>query len=177
MRISAWWCVCRRQKVWLSVKCRCGALHSRCCQAGVNPVKNQVSAMPSPGVTNEKGRVLLGLGLFRRQLPDHDSTSAVVDLRGARGPSRRIRELPRHRHQPDAHPHPAARRRGGAPAGGVGAPSHKCRQAAERRRVRERGDEERGRLGAGHRDLGVRAHRSEERRVGKECRSRWSPYH
>ena len=29
------------------------------------------------------------------------------------------------------------------------------------------------------RDLGVRirAERSEERRVGKECRSRWSPYH
>src|SRR3712207_4563525 len=24
---------------------------------------------------------------------------------------------------------------------------------------------------------GVAAHRSEERRVGKECRSRWSPYH
>ena len=24
---------------------------------------------------------------------------------------------------------------------------------------------------------GVRAERSEERRVGKECRSRWSPYH
>src|SRR3712207_8990584 len=23
----------------------------------------------------------------------------------------------------------------------------------------------------------LRAHRSEERRVGKECRSRWSPYH
>ena len=23
----------------------------------------------------------------------------------------------------------------------------------------------------------VNAHRSEERRVGKECRSRWSPYH
>ena len=23
----------------------------------------------------------------------------------------------------------------------------------------------------------VRNHRSEERRVGKECRSRWSPYH
>src|SRR5256885_10851628 len=23
----------------------------------------------------------------------------------------------------------------------------------------------------------VRSHRSEERRVGKECRSRWSPYH
>ena len=25
--------------------------------------------------------------------------------------------------------------------------------------------------------LGVHAERSEERRVGKECRSRWSPYH
>src|SRR3712207_2662168 len=25
--------------------------------------------------------------------------------------------------------------------------------------------------------LGVTYHRSEERRVGKECRSRWSPYH
>ena len=23
----------------------------------------------------------------------------------------------------------------------------------------------------------IRTHRSEERRVGKECRSRWSPYH
>src|SRR2546427_10811309 len=27
------------------------------------------------------------------------------------------------------------------------------------------------------RDAGVVHHRSEERRVGKECRSRWSPYH
>ena len=27
-------------------------------------------------------------------------------------------------------------------------------------------------------DIGIRFfHRSEERRVGKECRSRWSPYH
>ena len=26
-------------------------------------------------------------------------------------------------------------------------------------------------------DKGYRGHRSEERRVGKECRSRWSPYH
>src|SRR5256886_5823852 len=26
-------------------------------------------------------------------------------------------------------------------------------------------------------DLGRRSERSEERRVGKECRSRWSPYH
>src|ERR1035438_2509456 len=25
--------------------------------------------------------------------------------------------------------------------------------------------------------LGIIVHRSEERRVGKECRSRWSPYH
>ena len=24
---------------------------------------------------------------------------------------------------------------------------------------------------------GIHNHRSEERRVGKECRSRWSPYH
>src|SRR5256885_7972732 len=28
-----------------------------------------------------------------------------------------------------------------------------------------------------HRDGAPRRHRSEERRVGKECRSRWSPYH
>ena len=27
------------------------------------------------------------------------------------------------------------------------------------------------------RRLGLQAYRSEERRVGKECRSRWSPYH
>ena len=27
------------------------------------------------------------------------------------------------------------------------------------------------------RDYGTAQHRSEERRVGKECRSRWSPYH
>src|SRR2546425_12224443 len=26
-------------------------------------------------------------------------------------------------------------------------------------------------------ELEARGHRSEERRVGKECRSRWSPYH
>src|SRR5690242_7201914 len=32
--------------------------------------------------------------------------------------------------------------------------------------------------GAGvRRDEGVEAERSEERRVGKECRSRWQPYH
>src|ERR1039457_3007420 len=27
------------------------------------------------------------------------------------------------------------------------------------------------------REVGLDTHRSEERRVGKECRSRWSPYH
>src|SRR3712207_9292450 len=38
---------------------------------------------------------------------------------------------------------------------------------------------ERGMVGIkGHRSVGgFRASRSEERRVGKECRSRWSPYH
>ena len=28
-----------------------------------------------------------------------------------------------------------------------------------------------------HTEIAVEAGRSEERRVGKECRSRWSPYH
>ena len=32
-------------------------------------------------------------------------------------------------------------------------------------------------LKAGYTDLLVNNLRSEERRVGKECRSRWSPYH
>ena len=31
--------------------------------------------------------------------------------------------------------------------------------------------------GDGFDDLIIGAYRSEERRVGKECRSRWSPYH
>ena len=31
--------------------------------------------------------------------------------------------------------------------------------------------------GMGHADALVEHARSEERRVGKECRSRWSPYH
>src|SRR3712207_9032657 len=31
--------------------------------------------------------------------------------------------------------------------------------------------------GGGERDYAVDGQRSEERRVGKECRSRWSPYH
>src|SRR3712207_8049425 len=38
-----------------------------------------------------------------------------------------------------------------------------CRNAPERRSLNERG--------------GAHWGRSEERRVGKECRSRWSPYH
>src|SRR2546430_12290505 len=33
------------------------------------------------------------------------------------------------------------------------------------------------RLGGEHYDAEAAATRSEERRVGKECRSRWSPYH
>ena len=28
-----------------------------------------------------------------------------------------------------------------------------------------------------HESFGLETYRSEERRVGKECRSRWSPYH
>ena len=31
--------------------------------------------------------------------------------------------------------------------------------------------------GVNHRYLDANIRRSEERRVGKECRSRWSPYH
>ena len=34
-----------------------------------------------------------------------------------------------------------------------------------------------GKLRFGFIGTGSRCHRSEERRVGKECRSRWSPYH
>ena len=30
---------------------------------------------------------------------------------------------------------------------------------------------------SGERETFIPSHRSEERRVGKECRSRWSPYH
>src|SRR2546426_12486961 len=37
--------------------------------------------------------------------------------------------------------------------------------------------EESGRIFDYLRQVGARYHRSEERRVGKECRSRWSPYH
>src|SRR2546427_10121759 len=46
--------------------------------------------------------------------------------------------------------------------------SHECK------RVLAYGAEEAERLN--HKHIGTE-HRSEERRVGKECRSRWSPYH
>src|SRR2546422_6794478 len=39
------------------------------------------------------------------------------------------------------------------------------------------GDAERARGEAGHPRVNGGMSRSEERRVGKECRSRWSPYH
>src|SRR5256886_11158975 len=32
-------------------------------------------------------------------------------------------------------------------------------------------------MAGSYRAQGCKSHRSEERRVGKECRSRWSPYH
>ena len=57
-----------------------------------------------------------------------------------------------------------------------------CDTRVDRRGRRLRGrdrdyderDERRGRTGDRNND---RNERSEERRVGKECRSRWSPYH
>ena len=33
------------------------------------------------------------------------------------------------------------------------------------------------RIRSARKDCGLTQQRSEERRVGKECRSRWSPYH
>src|SRR2546430_12674653 len=42
---------------------------------------------------------------------------------------------------------------------------------------RPSGSEAQSLLGIQVRRVGDRYHRSEERRVGKECRSRWSPYH
>src|SRR3712207_7550391 len=57
----------------------------------------------------------------------------------------------------------------------VGAPG------VERRRLALRGlddlAEHLARARLVHPDLGIDGARSEERRVGKECRSRWSPYH
>src|SRR3712207_8142618 len=46
------------------------------------------------------------------------------------------------------------------------------RARVERQPVREREEPRRGLV-----TEPARAERSEERRVGKECRSRWSPYH
>ena len=48
---------------------------------------------------------------------------------------------------------------------------------ARRRWRRCRAAASRPRAGAGSERSGVEVFRSEERRVGKECRSRWSPYH
>src|SRR5256885_12582482 len=70
------------------------------------------------------------------------------------------------------------------------APGHEQRpgvppvgEAPERDREKERDDRERRgdeadvARAAAEPEQAVRGHRSEERRVGKECRSRWSPYH
>src|SRR3989440_7293370 len=75
-----------------------------------------------------------------------------ISARGA--PQERL--LPRHRR-------PAP---GGGLPGGVPAPRlrRRLRPPAERPGLRPR-------------ERRSRARRSEERRVGKECRSRWSPYH
>src|SRR3712207_9543717 len=43
--------------------------------------------------------------------------------------------------------------------------------------IRERRDASAALFDARGRMVAQAAHRSEERRVGKECRSRWSPYH
>ena len=43
--------------------------------------------------------------------------------------------------------------------------------------VRFQPDEAMREIGIEENKIAVLAHRSEERRVGKECRSRWSPYH
>src|SRR5688572_31543381 len=62
--------------------------------------------------------------------------------------------------------------------------SHRARRAAAaREQSRFRGARQRGARAAGLRSPPActgthqRRNRSEERRVGKECRSRWSPYH
>src|SRR3989449_1008311 len=76
-------------------------------------------------------------------------------------------------------------RGGGAPPARLGA--SRLRRAVSRdhargaRQCRGAGSRERGAVvGGTHRGTGrgaAGAARSEERRVGKECRSRWSPYH
>src|SRR5256885_8061788 len=55
--------------------------------------------------------------------------------------------------------------------------SHGAKNGLQRRRVREQQEEAAQLLvEVVHHELTLDA-RSEERRVGKECRSRWSPYH
>src|SRR2546430_11953359 len=54
----------------------------------------------------------------------------------------------------------------------------RSRACGPRRRARARpSDAGTGRHPAAKTTLRARVRRSEERRVGKECRSRWSPYH
>src|SRR5260370_29554635 len=48
------------------------------------------------------------------------------------------------------------------------------RRAAQRDVIAAAGS---GMAAVGHEFFGAETRRSEERRVGKECRSRWSPYH
>src|SRR2546421_1306957 len=49
--------------------------------------------------------------------------------------------------------------------------------AGDPKNIREAGERLGGRIGVGRLGIVYEQHRSEERRVGKECRSRWSPYH
>src|SRR3989449_8448429 len=74
----------------------------------------------------------------------------------------------------------APRRSPGAtetPAGGVSAREREGRPAAGRVSSPRRAPRPRGRSPPPPAPGEPRAPRSEERRVGKECRSRWSPYH
>ena len=54
-----------------------------------------------------------------------------------------------------------------------------CSSASRNEKIRERDAKEEGNggAGAGGGEYSGTDRRSEERRVGKECRSRWSPYH
>ena len=60
---------------------------------------------------------------------------------------------------------------------GAGFAGLACAQAAAARGLRCVVLEKQEAPGARVRTTGILVQRSEERRVGKECRSRWSPYH
>src|SRR2546426_7266 len=70
-------------------------------------------------------------------------------------------------------PRPSRGRAPAQPWRASGLPQDVSSAAAARRPALQ----ERHRARGGRRVLGQAAVRSEERRVGKECRSRWSPYH